>query len=171
MEGGLRPCRAPTAQISAASRFFDLCDCTRRSAEQLDHVLKLLGRFATRRTVVLSLNENEALDCGRKLLDGLDNLSALTEALCQRYGIQQVLVHTIHETLLRTPDGLTREKTRFVAQPRISTGAGDHFNGASCFALLAGLSDRDRVHFAGVFASTYVSKGSTPTLDEVLDAL
>lgn len=55
--------------------------------------------------------------------------------------------------------------------PRISTGAGDHFNGASCFALLAGLSDRDRVHFAGVFASTYVSKGSTPTLDEVLDAL
>ena len=67
--------------------------------------------------------------------------------------------------------GLTREKTRFVAQPRISTGAGDHFNGASCFALLAGLCDRDRVHFAGVFASTYVSKGSTPTLDEVLDAL
>ena len=151
--------------------FFDLCDCTRRSAEQLDQVLKLLGRFATRRTVVLSLNENEALDCGRKLLDGLDNLSALTEALCQRYGIQQVLVHTIHETLLRTPDGLTREKTRFVAQPRISTGAGDHFNGASCFALLAGLSDRDRVHFADVFASTYVSKGSTPTLDEVLHAL
>ena len=82
-----------------------------------------------------------------------------------------MLVHTIHETLLRTPDGLTREDTRFVAQPRISTGAGDHFNGASCFALLAGLSDRDRVHFAGVFASTYVAKGSTPTLDEVLDAL
>ena len=94
-----------------------------------------------------------------------------TEALCQRYGIQQVLVHTIHETILRTPDGLTHEKTRFVAQPRSSTGAGDHFNGASCFALLAGLSDRDRVHFAGVFASTYVSKGSTPTLDEVLDVL
>lgn len=152
--------------------FFDLCDCTppvRLSSST--RCSKLLGRFATRRTVVLSLNENEALDCGRKLLDGLDNLSALTEALCQRYGIQQVLVHTIHETLLRTPDGLTREKTRFVAQPRISTGAGDHFNGASCFALLAGLSDRDRVHFAGVFASTYVSKGSTPTLDEVLHAL
>ena len=163
----VRPDRANFSRFA----FFDLCDCTRRSAEQLDHVLKLLGCFATRRTVVLSLNENEALDCGRKLLDGLDDLGALTEALCQRYGIQQVLVHTIHETLLRTPDGLTREKTRFVAQPRISTGAGDHFNGASCFALLAGLSDRDRVHFAGVFASTYVSKGSTPTLDEVLDAL
>lgn len=85
-----------------------------------------------------------------------------TEALCQRYGIQQVLVHTIHETILRTPDGLTHEKTRFVAQPRSSTGAGDHFNGASCFALLAGLSDRDRVHFAGVFASTYVFKGQHP---------
>ena len=80
--------------------FFDLCDCTRRSAEQLDQVLKLLGRFATRRTVVLSLNENEALDCGRKLLDGLDNLSALTEALCLS------LIHISAQTVYGHSHGL-----------------------------------------------------------------
>lgn len=162
---------APQPTDFSRFAFFDLCDCTRRSAEQLHEVLRLLGCFATRRTVVLSLNENEALDCGRKVLGGLDDLSALAAALAGQYGIQQVLIHTIRETILHTPDGLTREGTRFVAQPRISTGAGDHFNGASCFALLAGLSDRERVHFASVFASVYVAKGSTPTLGEVLEVL
>lgn len=151
--------------------FFDLCDCTRRPAGQLDQVFRLMGRFATRRTTVLSLNQNEALDCGRKLLDGLDDLPALAQALRQQYGIHQVLVHTLHETILCTDDGLTREPTQFIPHPRISTGAGDHFNGASCFALLAGLSDRERVQFANAFASAYVQSGSTPELDVVLDRL
>lgn len=151
--------------------FFDLCDCTRHTADELDRVLTLLGRFAEHRTAVLSLNENEALDCGRKLLSGLADLPALTAALSARYGIQEVLVHTVRETVLHTPRGLTREATRFVERPRISTGAGDHFNGASCFALLAGLDDAGRVHFANTFASTYVAKGHTPTLDETLDTL
>lgn len=151
--------------------FFDLCDCTRRSAAQLDQVLRLIGRFATRRTTVLSLNENEALDCGRKLLDGQNDLPVLADTLRERYGIHQVLIHTLHETILCTDNGLTREPTQFVPHPRISTGAGDHFNGASCFALLAGLSDQERVCFANTFASAYVRKGCTPTLDEVLDIL
>lgn len=150
---------------------FDLCDCTRRTPAALDRVLTLIGAFGRKRTAVLSLNENEALDCGRKLAPGADALPELMQALRARYGMQEVIVHTLHETLLQTPRGLTRMPTQFVPQPRISTGAGDHFNGASCLALLAGLSDADRVRFAGAFASAYVRTGRTPTLEETLAAL
>lgn len=151
--------------------FFDLCDCTRRTSDELGRVLTLIGAFGQKRTAVLSLNENEALDCGRKLVSGTSCLPEIMQALRARYGMQEVLVHTLHETLLQTPRGLTRMPTQFVPQPKISTGAGDHFNGASCLALLAGLPDADRVRFAGAFASAYVRTGRTPTLDETLDTL
>lgn len=151
--------------------FFDLCDCTRHSAQELQAVLTLLGQFAGKRTVVLSLNENEALDCGGKLLGGAAELREIAAGLREKYGLQQVLIHTVHQTLLQTERGLTCQPTQFVEQPKISTGAGDHFNGASCFALLAGFEDAERVRFANAFAAQYVGTGHTPDLEHTLQAM
>lgn len=147
--------------------YFDLCDITRRSTEALDAVLRIIGGFAACRTAILSLNENEALVTAARLLDGLQDPAAIAQALRARYQIDEVLIHTIRKTVLVTPRGVTEQPTHFVAQPCISTGAGDNFNGASCFAAVMGLCDEDRVAFANAFAHFYVSQGRNPTLEEL----
>ena len=148
--------------------FFDLCDIARRSAAECDAVLRLIGRFSAYRTTVLSLNENEALLAGERLLNGEQALPEIAHRLRTQYAVDEVIVHTIRQTLLVTPRGMTVQDTRFVEHPRISTGAGDNFNGASCAALLLGLCDADRVEFANDFAHYYVKNGVNPSFAQLM---
>lgn len=145
--------------------FFDLCDCTRRPAGELEAVLQLLGRFAQKRTAVLSLNENEALVAARAVRLEAEDLAGIGEALRERFGITEVLIHTLHESLLCTPRGVTRQATRFVPEPQISTGAGDHFNAAACLGAVLGLTDEERLTLSNRFSSLYVESGTTPSLE------
>ncbi|WP_298016394.1 hypothetical protein [uncultured Dysosmobacter sp.] len=148
--------------------FFDLCDVSRRSAGELDAVLRLIGAFSTLRTGILSLNENEALAAARQLLSpDITDPAAIASALRDTYAVDEVIVHTIRDTALVTPRGTVRLPTDFVAHPRISTGAGDHFNAASCFAAVMDFPDLERVEFANTFAHFYVSEGRTPQLSEL----
>lgn len=144
--------------------FFDLCDVSRRTVQELEDVLQLIGGFSAYRTTILSLNENEALVIGERLLQREINLTEIAQKIRTVYGVDEVIVHTIHESILVTPRGMTRQATDFVERPRISTGAGDNFNGASCFAAVMGLSDTDRVALANEFAHQYVSSGCSVSL-------
>lgn len=148
--------------------FFDLCDVSRKTDAQIDAVLRLIGGFAQKRTAILSLNENEAHTVAARLLGGLDEIGKIAQAVRARYGIDEVIVHTVRDSLLCTPRGVTRRKTHFVEQPRISTGAGDNFNAASCFAAVLRLADGERLAVANAFAHFYISQGVNPSLDELL---
>lgn len=147
--------------------FFDLCDVSRKTNEALEAVLRLIGRFSAFRTSILSLNENEARIMGERLLDAPKELAEIAQAIRMRYGVDEVLVHTIRQSLLLSPRGITVQPTCFVAHPKISTGAGDHFNGASCFAAVLRLEDADRIAFANRFAHLYVSQGRSPNLADL----
>ncbi len=147
--------------------FFDLCDCTRRSAGELEAVLSLIGRFAEKRTALLSLNENEALVTARAVRLEAAELSQVGEALRERFGITEVLIHTLRESLLCTPRGVARQATRFIPSPRISTGAGDHFNAAACLGAVLGLGDEERLTLSNRFSSLYVERGVTPSLEDL----
>lgn len=134
--------------------------------KQVDgEVLALIGRFAEKRTAVLSLNENEALVTARAIGLAAEDLAAVGETLRERFGITEVLIHTLRESLLYTPRGITRQATRFIASPKISTGAGDHFNAAACLGAVLGLTDEERVALSNRFSSLYVETGTTPSLD------
>ncbi len=150
--------------------FFDLCDVSRRTDSELEAVLRLIGRFAQSRTAVLSLNENEALGVSERLLSGPDDPSEIAAAVCRHFGIDEVIVHTIHESVLSSVRGTVRRPSDFVAHPRISTGAGDNFNGASCLAAVMGLDDNDRLAFANAFANFYISQGRSPSMAELMAA-
>lgn len=147
--------------------FFDLCDCSRRTAGDIEGVLRLIGRFSSQRTTVLSVNENEAHVIASRILACSGDSALIGEALSNRYGIDEVLVHTVRESVLATPRGVTRQPTHFVEYPKISAGAGDNFNAAYCFGLVMGMTDEERVSFANRFASFYVSHGYSPALDEI----
>lgn len=155
------------AEDRSRHAFFDLCDVSSRSAGELEQVLELVGAFSGKRTTILSLNENEALVAADKLLPGVTELLEIAGRLRSRFGIDEIIIHTIRETLLATSRGVSRQVTSFVEHPRISTGAGDNFNGGFCFATIMGLADGDRVAFANTYAHTYIVKGSSPSLYEL----
>ena len=147
--------------------FFELCDCTRRPAGELEAVLGLIGRFAEKRTAVLSLNENEAVVTARAVGLETRDLAGVGGALRERFGITEVLIHTLHESLLCTPRGVTRQATRFIPEPKISTGAGDHFNAAACLGAVLGLTNQERLTLSNRFSSLYVETGTTPSLESL----
>lgn len=149
--------------------FFDLCDISRRSVGECDAVLRIIGGFTQYRTTILSLNENEALLAGDRLLDGESKLQPIASGIRSKYNIDEVIIHTLHETLLATSRGIALQPTYFVSQPVISTGAGDNFNAASCFGAVMGLNDEDRVDLANTFAHFYVSNGRCASLGELLN--
>lgn len=148
--------------------FFDLCDVSRKSTDELDAVLRLIGRFAACRTAILSLNENEAQITSERLLQVGSDPVQIAQAVRSVYGIDEVIVHTIRDSVLVTSSGMTRQATDFVERPKISTGAGDNFNGAFCFATVMGLTDVDRIAFANAFAHRYITTGCNPTLQDMI---
>ena len=117
------------------------------------------------------MNENEAHTVSDAVLDGERALPAIGKALRARFGIDEVLIHTLRETVLCAARGTVREAARFVEQPVRSTGAGDHFNGAFCFASVVGLTDRERVQFANRYVHSYLTHGYGPTLPALLAEL
>lgn len=147
--------------------FFDLCDCSRRADGELEAVLRLIGRFAKHRTAILSLNENEAYVIAERVLNCRKESTEIAKLLHELYGVDEVLVHTIRNSLLVTQYGVTLQPTDFVEHPRISTGAGDNFNASFCFGTVMGLSDAERIRFANRYTNFYVSQGYSPLLNEV----
>lgn len=95
----------------------------------------------------------------------LHSFAASGESTCMEFDDGKILLSsdfTLPEdawTLLAIPRGITVQDARFVEHPRISTSAGDNFNGASRTALLLGLCDADRMEFANDFAHYYVKNG------------
>lgn len=146
--------------------FFDLCDCSRRADVEMDAVLKLIGAFSAQRTAILSLNENEAQTLSSRLLHCGAELDDIGEHIRGRYGVDEVIIHTIRESLLSSERGTVRLPVDFVEVPVISTGAGDNFNAACCFGAVMGLSDRERLAFASRFATFYVANGYSASLGE-----
>lgn len=136
--------------------FADLSDVARKSDEQVLSVLALLGRYAAKRYTVLSLNKNEALRVGGCM--GTDGgLREIAQELLSRYGLDEIIIHTREENFLLAKDGsCCRAVTTQVAEPKVLTGAGDHFNAASCAGLLLKFPAQVRLKFASAFASHYI---------------
>ena len=148
--------------------FFDLCDVSRKSKAEIDNVLKLIQRFSQYRTAILSLNENEAYTIAGCVLEGQNDLSEIAIALRERYAVDEILIHTIRQSLLVNDSGVFCSDTRFVEQPIISTGAGDHFNAASCLGAVMGIGEEERLQLANCVASYYVAHGYSPTLSQLI---
>lgn len=168
---------------------FDLCDISRRRQEEVQSVVRLMGLYSQKRRTLLSMNENEALVMGRcidkmartgqsghigqtaqtgHITQTAQTVRQTGEMLVECYGIDEVLIHTLRESILISKRGTFTEKALFVEQPIRSTGAGDHFNAAACFGAVMGLEDAARLAFANQYVNLYLTTGNTPTLEDTI---
>lgn len=151
--------------------FFDLADPSGRSREELLRLFDLLGRLNRKNRVVLSMNENESLHVASALdLSGETLLAEhRAEAIREKLRIYMASVHALDYAVAATAEQMVRADTVFHADPVISTGGGDHFNGGFCTALIHGLTPGDALAFGNLVSSCYVGGGHSPSLSQLAD--
>jgi sugar/nucleoside kinase (ribokinase family) len=156
--------------------FIDLADPEKRTNEDILQALRLVASFQEYFDVILGLNEKESGEVGKNL--GLitsdhspEGLLKLCRDIHQRVGVDTVIVHPTAYALASGPDGTALVQGPFTPKPKITTGAGDHFNSGFCLGNLLGFPT-DRCLLTGVATSGfYVRTGQSPTLSDLAKLL
>ncbi len=166
----------PRMKAPRRKLFVDLADPEKRTREDISKALKLIANFQAYFDVVLGLNEKESHEIGITLgLNTKDRSPEGLTKLCQQIHklvpVQTVVVHPTAYALASGPDGTALIEGPFTPHPKITTGAGDHFNSGFCLGKLLGLPTQ-RCLLVGVTTSGYyVRTGQSPSLNDLAGML
>lgn len=156
--------------------FFDLTDPAKRSTEDLREVLQVISRYQAHAEVTLGLNYNESLQVCQTL--GLqegdkdkDSLCRIATDIRRKLGISCVVVHPTESASCATKDGSWWTEGPFTENPKITTGAGDHFNAGFTSARLSGLSPLTSLALATCTSGHYVRTAQSPSTSQVISLL
>jgi sugar/nucleoside kinase (ribokinase family) len=166
----------PAMNAPRRTVFFDLADPEKRTPKDIARALDLMGRFNQYFDVILGLNEKEALAIGEAC--GVRPSSATPEALaetatriaaCLRIGT--LVVHPVASALAVTAGQVSLVQGPWTPRPKVTTGAGDHFNSGFCLGKLLGF-DNNMSLLAGVATSgIYVRTAQSPAIAQLAEFL
>jgi len=148
--------------------FFDLADPEKRSAADLVRALETIARFGRFGRVTLGLNLKEAQQVAAALgfAPGTEcehGLRALAESIRARLDLATVVVHPKESAACATRDGTWWIPGPYAARPRITTGAGDHFNAGFVAGQLVGLSPEACLATGVSTSGHYVRTAQSPS--------
>ena len=154
--------------------FFDLCDPSKRSKEDILSGLAVINRYKPYGKVTLGMNENEA----RKIfaaLDGenseLSDLQIITAFIFSKLTVHQVLVHPIGRSIISNKNGVFEVKGRLVPEPRILTGGGDNLNAGFCLGLVLDLPINQTMLLGMATSGAYITNGVSPEIRDLINYL
>ena len=158
------------------SFFFDLTDPAKRSKDDIFEVLQVIGRFQAHAEATLGLNYNEALQvCETLGLQGGDkdeeSLKRIAKEIRKKLDLSCVVVHPIESAACATKDGEWWTEGPFTDNPKITTGAGDHFNAGFASARLCGFSPLTALALATCTSGHYVRTAQSPSTSQVIELL
>ena len=160
-----------------AKFFFDLADPEKRPRKDLERVLEQIGTLSQKTEVYFGLNLREAEQVSDVLgiqetpQESADGVHAASVLIREKMGLAGVVVHAIRYAGASVGNDSAGVEGPYCPSPKLSTGAGDHFNGGFCGGLLANLTVKEAL-FTGVGASGwYVRNGRSPTLDDLVTLL
>ena len=156
--------------------FFDLADPAKRSRDDLLAVLKLIAKYEKHSRVILGLNLGEARQVSEVLgLGPVDETygtvahaaSRIREAL----KVDTVVVHPVEFAAAADASGATHVVGPFTAKPKITTGAGDHFNAGFCIGRLLGLDLAGSLQTGVATSGFYVRTAKSPGIADLVKFL
>ncbi len=152
--------------------FFDLADPEKRNQTDILQALDLISDFQKYFDVILGLNEKEGFEIGETL--GLksaerskDGLLKLCVQIHERMKIDTVIIHPTSYALASGRDGTGIVEGPFTPKPKITTGAGDHFNSGFCLGKLLGLSTELSLLTGVTTSGHYVRTGESPSMTQL----
>lgn len=152
--------------------FFDLADPEKRAVEDLRTALSTIARFHRFGRVTLGLNLKEAQQVAAALglpapAEDERSLRAACTAIRAKVGVTTVVIHPRESAACASEDGSWWVPGPYTSTPKLTTGAGDHFNAGFSTGQLLGLTP-DACLGVGVCTSGhYVRSGESPTLAAV----
>ena len=154
--------------------FIDLADPEKRTAADIMEALKLLTRFQDQVDVILGLNLKESLEIADVLgLPGRSDPEAAIEdnarAIREKLKLECVVVHPRRGAAAATEDESAKFNGPFVQQPKISTGAGDHFNAGFCLGRILGFSLAESLCTGCGTSGYYVRTGESPSAKKLAE--
>jgi sugar/nucleoside kinase (ribokinase family) len=164
----------PSVERHDRKLFIDLADPEKRTHEDILDALKLLSRFQDQVDVVLGLNLKESLEIadvlglpGKQDVEGqiVENAQAIREKL----RLACVVIHPRRGAAAATETETAWFSGPFVQQPKISTGAGDHFNAGFCLGRVLGFSLVESVCVGVATSGYYVRTAESPTATQLAD--
>jgi hypothetical protein len=146
--------------------FFDLSDCSKRSVAAVETALGLIKQFNRYGGVTLSLNRNEAgliyQTCFTEMAG--EDWEATGARLFGHLNIDTLIIHSAKNSMAWDQKGFYLSEPVFIADPMISTGAGDNFNAGFCIARLLGGNVGGSIELANIAAGLYMRTGESTSL-------
>jgi sugar/nucleoside kinase (ribokinase family) len=146
----------------------DLADPEKRTREDLRAALSTLTQFQKYVNVTLGLNLREAIQVSDALgLPRPGNPEAAIETMAagirKNLQIGTVVIHPRGGAAAATPEESASFSGPFVTQPKISTGAGDHFNAGFMIGQMLGLNLIEALCAGTATSGYYVRTAASPT--------
>ncbi|MGF1483339.1 MAG: PfkB family carbohydrate kinase [Opitutales bacterium] len=151
--------------------FFDLCDPAKRSEGDLLGLLNTLKRFQNYGRAILGLNLSEAEQVWHVLGHMAvppteDGLKEMASTIRQDLNLSCIVIHPVESAACATRDDTWWVQGPFTEKPKITTGAGDHFNAGFLTGQLLGLTPPACLTLAVTFSGHYVRTAKSPSLND-----
>lgn len=154
------------------SFFFDLADPEKRSPSDILAAIRVIAKFESFGSTVLGLNLAEGQQISRVLGisetgESVDSLKAMAAKIRRELGLNMVVVHPKERAACATSQGEWCVEGPYEPNPKITTGAGDHFNAGFMTGQQLGLSPEACLTVGVCFSGFYVRTAQSPTLNDI----
>jgi hypothetical protein len=164
-------------EASPVRFFFDLADPEKRDRADIARVLDQITRLNKRARCILGLNLREAeqvievLGLGTLPVETAASVEEASARIASAMGLHGVVVHAVKCAGAQVDGHAAGIDGPYCAKPKLSTGAGDHFNGGFASGLMSGLDVRGAL-LSGVGTSGwYVRNARSPRREDVIGFL
>lgn len=163
---------APQLEGEKRWMFFDLADPAKRTRDDIAGVLKIIVKFQKYFRVVLGLNLNESRQIGEVLGiaacgNAPEQVTAHAARIREKLKIETVVVHPTHFAVAADANGATFVAGPYTAKPKITTGAGDHFNAGFCIGRLLKGDLATSLQIGVATSGFYVRQAKSPRLEDL----
>ncbi len=158
--------------------FVDLADLKKRTKEDIRNMLDLLQKINTKVPVMLSLNDQEAIDVSKALTNVKDinpnnpNFTDYIEGgklINDQVKLSYLIIHSPHFATISTKDKHYWVTEAYTSQPRFTTGAGDHFHSGVAAGLACDLSPPEAILLGNALTAIFVRTGNSPNINELAE--
>ncbi len=168
----LRTETLPKAPKSDRTFFVDLADPEKRTADDIRAALEILSKVQSVANVILGLNLKEAIEILEVLhlpipSDPEATIEESAKAIRAKLNIGCVVVHPRKGAAAATAKESAKFLGPFVEQPKISTGAGDHFNAGFALGMVLGLDLVECLCTGVATSGYYVRSTNSPTGEQL----
>jgi sugar/nucleoside kinase (ribokinase family) len=148
--------------------FVDLADPEKRTHKDIHEALDIIGRFQGSFDVILGLNLKEAGEILEVLglpaaKDPEADIESSAKTIREKLKINCCVIHPRSGAAAALESESAAFKGPFVKHPKISTGAGDHFNAGFAMGQVLGFSLEESLCTGVGTSGYYVRSGISPT--------